>query len=51
MAFSLSSKGIITREDLAELATDDLLEIIDDLSKDEAAAIIMKARAHWFEED
>ncbi|MAD91247.1 MAG: transcription termination/antitermination protein NusA [Gammaproteobacteria bacterium] len=51
MAFLLASKGIATREDLAELATDDLLEILDDIDKDEAAALIMKARAHWFEEE
>ncbi len=50
MAFLLASKGIITREDLAELATDDLLEISNDLSKDDAATLIMNARAHWFEE-
>ena len=27
LAFTLASKGVVTREDLAELATDDLLEI------------------------
>ena len=39
---------VVTREDLAELATDDLLEI-NDMDQEEAAALIMKARAHWFE--
>jgi N utilization substance protein A len=48
LAFTLASKGVVTREDLAELATDDLLEI-DDMDQEEAGALIMKARAHWFE--
>lgn len=50
LAFTLASKGVVTREDLAELATDDLLEI-SELEEEEAAALIMKARAHWFEEE
>jgi N utilization substance protein A len=50
LAFLLASKGVVTREDLAELATDDLLEI-NEMDKDAAAALIMKARAHWFEEE
>ena len=48
LAFKLASEGIVTREDLAELATDDLLEI-NEMDAEEAAALIMKARAHWFE--
>lgn len=48
LAFTLASKGIITREDLAELATDDLLEL-NEMDAEDAAALIMKARAHWFE--
>ena len=51
LAFLLASKGVVTREDLAELATDDLLEINEDIGEEEAAALIMKARAHWFEEE
>ena len=47
----LASKGIVTREDLAELATDDLLELNDEIAEEDAAALIMKARAHWFEEE
>ena len=50
LAFKLASEGIVTREDLAELATDDLLEI-NEMDQDDAAALIMKARAHWFEEE
>ncbi|GMR17045.1 MAG: transcription termination factor NusA [Gammaproteobacteria bacterium] len=48
LAFRLASKGVVTREDLAELATDDLLEI-NEMDSEEAAALIMQARAHWFE--
>jgi N utilization substance protein A len=51
LAYLLASKGIVTREDLAELATDDLLEINEDIDGEQAAALIMKARAHWFEEE
>ncbi len=50
LAFTLASKGVVTREDLAELATDDLLEI-SEMDEEVAAALIMKARAHWFEEE
>jgi N utilization substance protein A len=50
LAFTLASKGVVTREDLAELATDDLLEI-SEMDEEAAAALIMKARAHWFEEE
>ncbi len=51
LAYLLASKGVVTREDLAELATDDLLEINEEIDAEEAAALIMKARAHWFEEE
>ena len=50
LASKLASKGVATREDLAELASDDLLEI-EEMDKEEADALIMQARAHWFEED
>ena len=48
LAFVLASRGIVTREDLAEQAVDDLGEI-EDLDPDRAAQLIMAARAHWFE--
>ena len=48
LAFVLASKGIVTREDLAEQAVDDLVGI-EQLGADRAAALIMAARAHWFE--
>ena len=49
LASKLASKGVVTREDLADLATDDLLEI-DAMDEENAASLIMKARAHWFDE-
>ncbi|HEX6998666.1 MAG TPA: transcription termination factor NusA [Gammaproteobacteria bacterium] len=48
LAYLLASKGIVTREDLAEQAVDDL-EQIDNLDPERAAKLIMAARAHWFE--
>jgi N utilization substance protein A len=50
LAFVLASKGIVTREDLAEQAVDDLEEI-EDLDPERAAKLIMAARAHWFESE
>jgi len=44
----LASRGIVTMEDLAEQAVDDLLEI-EGLSEERAAELIMTARAPWFE--
>ncbi len=45
----LAEKGIVTLDDLAELATDELAEIAD-LDSDAASDMIMRARAHWFDE-
>jgi N utilization substance protein A len=50
LASKLASKGITTREDLAELASDDLLEI-EKMNQEDADSLIMNARAHWFEEE
>lgn len=49
LAFTLASHGIVTQEDLAELAVTDLLEITD-LDETKAAELIMLARAPWFED-
>lgn len=49
MAFRLASHGIITREDLAEQAIDDLMEI-DGMDEATAGTLIMTARKIWFEE-
>lgn len=50
LAHQLASKGIVTREDLAEQAVDDVTEMLTDIDSAVAADLIMKARAHWFEE-
>ena len=51
LAQLLAANGIVTMEDLAEQAVDDLLDIdgIDDEQK--AAELIMTARAPWFENE
>ncbi|MEJ6023276.1 transcription termination factor NusA [Ramlibacter sp. PS4R-6] len=43
----LAENGVHTRDDLADLAVDELTEITAQ-SEDEAKALIMKAREHWF---
>jgi len=48
-AYKLAATGIITMEDLAELAVDDLLDI-EGMDKELAAKLIMKAREPWFQE-
>jgi N utilization substance protein A len=50
LAFVLASRGVVTREDLAEQAVDELADI-EDLDEERAAALIMAARAHWFENE
>ncbi len=50
LAHQLASAGVVTREDLAELAVDDLLDI-EGIAEERAAKLIMAARAHWFEEN
>jgi N utilization substance protein A len=47
IAYVLAGNGIVTREDLAEQAVDDLSGI-EELSKEDAAKLIMAARQHWF---
>ncbi len=48
LAYVLADKGIRTRDDLADLATDELLDLID-MEADDASELIMEARQHWFE--
>jgi N utilization substance protein A len=50
LAFVLASRGVVTREDLAEQAVDELADV-EDLDEERAAALIMSARAHWFENE
>ena len=50
LAAKLAKAGIKSREELAELAVDELVEI-DPMNEDAAKALIMKAREHWFVEE
>ncbi|MGB0467393.1 MAG: transcription termination factor NusA [Pontibacterium sp.] len=47
LAYLLAAKGIITMEDLAEQAVEDLLDV-EGLGEEKAAELIMTARAPWF---
>jgi N utilization substance protein A len=49
LAYVLASRGIVTMEDLAEQAVEDLLDI-EDIDEKRAADLIMTARAPWFAE-
>jgi N utilization substance protein A len=49
LAFVLASREIITMEDLAEQAVDDLMDI-PDMTEERAGELIMTARAPWFAE-
>jgi N utilization substance protein A len=49
LAFVLASREIITMEDLAEQAVDDLIDI-PDMTEERAGELIMTARAPWFAE-
>jgi len=50
LAFVLASRGISTRDALADLALDDLIDI-PDLDPKRAGELIIAARAHWFENE
>ena len=50
LAFQLAQIGIITMEDLAEQAIDELMDV-EDMTKERAGELIMTARAPWFEEE
>lgn len=50
LAYSLATKSIVNRDDLADLATDELTEI-SDLTEEQAGELIMEARRFWFEEE
>ena len=52
MLVSLGEKGVKTLDDLADLAGDELVEILGEgvMDEDTANAVIMAAREHWFAE-
>ncbi len=45
---ALTNAGVLKLDDLADLSTDELVEILPSLSDNDASDIIMKAREHWF---
>jgi N utilization substance protein A len=49
LALELRQKGINDREELAEQSIEELTNIID-ISEEDAGDLIMRARAHWFED-
>ncbi len=53
MLVTLGEKGVKTLDDLADLAGDELVDILgaDAMDEDAANEVIMAARAHWFEGD
>jgi N utilization substance protein A len=54
MAAKLGENGIKTLDDLGDLASDELIELLKDVAKmseEQANEIIMAARAHWFAEE
>ena len=53
MLVALGENGVKTLDDLGDLASDELTEILGDLAPGpaEADAIIMAARAHWFSDE
>ena len=51
LAFKLAANEVVTMEDLAELAVPDLQDIDPEISEEEAAALIMKAREPWFADE
>ena len=53
MLVQLGEKGVKTLDDLADLASDELQEIVgaEAIDEDTANAVIMAARAHWFGEE
>ena len=47
----LAEKNVKTLDDLADLAGDELIEILgNDLTEEQANTLIMKAREHWFDD-
>jgi N utilization substance protein A len=49
---ALAAHGVRLLDDLADLASDELLEIVgsQSMTQKQADAVIMAARAHWFQD-
>jgi N utilization substance protein A len=50
LAAKLAEGGVKTRDDLADLAVDELSEMTG-IEEERAKSLIMAARAHWFAQD
>src|SRR5699024_6528676 len=50
LAAVLAENGIVARDDLADLGTDELVEMTD-MDEEQAGKMIMAARAHWFADE
>ena len=50
LAHQLAARGVVTMEDLAECAVDELMEV-NGMDETRAGELIMAARAPWFAED
>ena len=46
----LNDNGIKTRDDLADLSSDELKDIITDIDIEKANQVILESRKHWFED-
>jgi len=46
----LRDNGIKTRDNLADLSSEELIDIIGNLDIDRANEIIIESRKHWFED-
>jgi len=53
MALTLAEKGVKSRDDLADLAGDELVEMLgaESMTEKDANALIMRAREHWFADE
>jgi N utilization substance protein A len=53
MLVALGEKEVKTLDDLADLASDELIEIVgaDNMDEETANNVIMAARAHWFADE
>lgn len=47
----LAERGIVTLDDFADLAGDELMEMVPGLTVGDANELIMRAREHWFAKD
>ena len=46
----LNENKIVTRDQLADLSSDELIDILTDLEKNIADQIILESREHWFKD-